>query len=113
MTLTINETRFLKQQGLPATVCDQIFSLFMNLAYLKVQRCHEWYYATIERLRFGGERPTFSSSNLTELHVSVHNTDDLLYLLDGRFNRLHTLCVAIHFLDESSEWIEKVYEPIA
>ncbi|UJR13265.1 hypothetical protein I4U23_000285 [Adineta vaga] len=32
-------------------------------------------------------------SLLTELHIYVHHFTDLLYLLDGRFNQLHTLDV--------------------
>jgi hypothetical protein len=37
--------------------------------------------------------PTFRSSTLLKLNIKVHCFDDFLYLLDGRFNQLHTLYV--------------------
>jgi hypothetical protein len=41
--------------------------------------------------------PTFFSSSLTTLHINVEDFDDCLYLLDGRFEQLHTLYIDIHF----------------
>ncbi|CAF1460558.1 unnamed protein product [Rotaria sordida] len=39
----------------------------------------------------------FTLSTLLELHVSVTNFSDCLYLLDGRFNQLHTFYVNIAY----------------
>ncbi|UJR29467.1 hypothetical protein I4U23_010679 [Adineta vaga] len=106
--IIINQNNSSKQiSNLTSVVCDQILFMFMNLIRLKIQSSHEWYYQTIERLKFNHRCPTFSSSTLTELFVNVDVSDDLLYLLDGRFNQLHTLHVTVHFLDESSESIRK------
>jgi hypothetical protein len=35
------------------------------------------------------------SSNLLNLHLNLKHFNDCLYLLDGRFNKLHTLDVKI------------------
>ncbi|UJR12634.1 hypothetical protein I4U23_016809 [Adineta vaga] len=46
------------------------------------------------RLSFGNSPPaTIFSSTLLELHVSLIDLTDCLYLLDGRFSQLHTLRV--------------------
>ncbi|CAF1591186.1 unnamed protein product, partial [Adineta steineri] len=42
---------------------------------------------------------TFSSPILTHLYINVENFDDCLYLLDGRFGELTTLCVNVYHMD--------------
>ncbi|CAF4303641.1 unnamed protein product, partial [Rotaria sordida] len=46
-------------------------------------------------LSFPNSSPTFISSNLLELHVSLGNFIDCLYILDGRVNQLRTFHVNI------------------
>ncbi|UJR11114.1 hypothetical protein I4U23_015296 [Adineta vaga] len=109
LIITMNEYDSSKQRlDLTSIVCDEIFSIFVNLIYLKIQSSHEWYCNTIERLSFDHSSPTFASSTLTELYVTLRDFTDLLYLLDGRLNQLRTLHVmAIYFLVDSSESIRK------
>jgi len=38
---------------------------------------------------------TIFSSNLLKLNANLENFNDCLYLLDGRFEKLHTLCINI------------------
>ncbi|CAF3857448.1 unnamed protein product [Rotaria sordida] len=45
---------------------------------------------------------TVLSSNLLELHVHVLNFADCLYLLDGRFNQLHTFHVNISYISSNT-----------
>ncbi|CAF5055349.1 unnamed protein product, partial [Rotaria sp. Silwood1] len=47
--------------------------------------------------------PTFRSSTLLKLNIRVQCFDDCLYLLDGRFNQLHTLCVDLVHINEPHE----------
>ncbi len=62
-----------------------------------------WY----QRLSFN-EFPTVASSTLLELHVCLRYFDDCLYLLDGRFNQLHTFCVDLKHIVSSGLTINKV-----
>ncbi|CAF2962968.1 unnamed protein product [Rotaria sp. Silwood2] len=48
----------------------------------------------IERLSFDRQLPMFSST-LVELHIKVQHFDDILYLLDGRFNKLQIFYVDV------------------
>jgi hypothetical protein len=65
--------------------------MFINLQYLKFGPSSISY----QQLSFGMSPPTVISSNLLELHVRVDCFTDCLYLLDGRFNQLHTFHVNI------------------
>ena len=66
--------------------------MFTNLQSLSFGPSSMWY----QRFSFDMSFPTVTSSNLLELHISVDYFSDLLYLLDGRFNQLHTFNVNIH-----------------
>ncbi|CAF1163192.1 unnamed protein product [Rotaria sordida] len=66
------------------TVCSHIFTAFPNLLYLNFHQLSD---RNIERLSFDCQIPMFSST-LIELHIKVQRFDDILYLLDGRFNKL-------------------------
>ena len=90
-------------------ICHRIFSLFRNLISLKTQPCHQWHFQGVERLQFYRKCPQLSSSILQELYISVGTACDLLYLLDGRFNKLRTLHVHVgHFSNFSSTIIKQV-----
>ncbi|CAF1230165.1 unnamed protein product, partial [Rotaria sordida] len=72
-------------------VFAHIFTMFINLQYLNFGPSSISYL----QLSFGMLLPTVLSSNLLELHVCVLHFSDCLYLLDGRFNQLHTFYVNI------------------
>ena len=67
--------------------------MFTNLQYLSFGPSSKWY----QRVSFYMLFPTVTSSNLLELHILLDDFKDLLYLLDGRFNQLHTLNVNIPY----------------
>ncbi|CAF0725862.1 unnamed protein product [Rotaria sordida] len=80
--------------------------MFTNLRYLNfgpsLSEC--------QQLSFGTSPPTVFSSTLSELHILVPRFIDCLYLLDGRFNQLHTLYVYITFINIPYETINnKIY----
>ncbi len=52
-------------------------------------------------LSFDKSPPTVISSTLLELYVGLNKFSDCLYLLDGRFNQLHTFHVNIEFITSS------------
>jgi hypothetical protein len=63
-------------------------------------------YRDISRLMLGVPSVKFSSSTLLTLNIKVHHFDDCLYILDGRFNKLHTLYIDLIKIDPSSREIE-------
>ncbi|CAF5133013.1 unnamed protein product, partial [Rotaria sp. Silwood1] len=75
-------------------VFPHIFTMFINLQYLNFGISSTFY----ETLSFGMSPPSFTSSNLLQLHVRVDYFTDCLYLLDGRFNQLHTFNVNIDII---------------
>ncbi|CAF3422344.1 unnamed protein product [Rotaria sp. Silwood1] len=74
-----------------AIIFNHILTMFTNLQYLNFDRSSIY----DDRLFFCMRRPTVVSTNLLELHVSLHTFDDCLYLLDGHFNQLHSLYVDV------------------
>ncbi|CAF4366289.1 unnamed protein product [Rotaria magnacalcarata] len=50
----------------------------------------------------------YASSTLLELHVTVNNFDDCLYLLDERFNQLHTFYVNVADIQSSQQTINNM-----
>jgi hypothetical protein len=80
--------------------------MFTNLQYLDLGPYLDltWY----QELSLGGSPPAVFSSILLELHLNVVDFTDCLYLLDGRFNQLHTLYVHISYIDESNPTIKQV-----
>ncbi len=70
-------------------VFPKIFTMFINLQYLN--------FGPWSNLRSSFEMPypNAISSNLLELNICRTHFTDLLYLLDGRFNQLHTFHVNI------------------
>jgi hypothetical protein len=76
----------------------RIFHLLSNLKYLDLDVYSNYVFPT-SLLR---DRPsmTCSSSTITYLHVTLHNIDDCLHLLDGRLNRLHSFLVKLDFIHD-------------
>lgn len=68
--------------------------MFTNLQYLSFGPSSKY----DQRFSFAMPFPTIISSNLLELHICVCYFNDLLALLDGRFNQLHTLHVNINHI---------------
>jgi hypothetical protein len=82
-------------------VCNYILNAFNNLISLTL--CESSYKNRLP-LWFDSEYfPTFRSSTLLELNIRVECIDDCLYLLDGRFNQLHTLHVDIRDIYPSDD----------
>ena len=71
-------------------IFTQIFTMFSNIQYLKFDSSFGYH-----RLSFDFSPPIVFSSTLLELHVIVDSCKECLYLLDGRFNQLHTFRVTI------------------
>ncbi|CAF1527838.1 unnamed protein product [Rotaria magnacalcarata] len=94
-----------------ANICDYIFTVFTRLITFGI---YESSYKNRVWLSFDDlVLPNFCSSTLVKLNVSVHNFDDCLYLLDGRFNQLHTFYVDLVFISrlDSKEIINQGHLP--
>jgi hypothetical protein len=89
------------------TVCSHVLIKFRNLACLKFHPYSDIYVNCIERLSFTTREIPFFSPNLLKLHINVKFFSDCLYLLDGRFEQLHTLEVYVHYLIPPSTPIMK------
>ena len=87
-------------------IFTHLCAMFTNLRYLNfgpsLSKC--------QQLSFGTSSLAVFSSTISELHIRVPRFMDCLYLLDGRFNQLHTLYVYITFIYVPQETINnKVY----
>ena len=80
------------------TIFANIFTSFINLQCLNFLSSSTEYV----HLSFDGKPPNVLSSVLTELHINLGDFDDCLYLLDGYFNQLRVLNVAIDSITYSS-----------
>ncbi|CAF4267259.1 unnamed protein product [Rotaria magnacalcarata] len=76
-----------------------IFTMLSNLQHLSFCPSSFWY----QRLLFCNPYPDIKSSTLLELHICLKRFSDCLYLLDGHFNKLHTLHVDIDTIISSSD----------
>jgi len=90
-------------------IFTNICVMFTNLRYLNfgrsLKRCRQLSFGS-----YGTSPLSVSSSTLSELHIYLPRFIDCLYLLDGRFNQLHTLYVHITFIYVPYETINnKVY----
>ena len=86
-----------------ANIFQRIFTVFTNLKYLIL---YESSYKNCVRLNFDDYHLlhlNFRSSTLLYLDIKVQSFDDCLYLLDGRFNQLHTLIVDLVNLFDTGE----------
>jgi hypothetical protein len=68
-------------------ILTPIFSLYRNMKYFNFKPS----YMSFQHIPFNISPPTFVSSTLLELHAKIRCYEDCLYILDGRFNQLHTL----------------------
>ncbi|CAF1425397.1 unnamed protein product, partial [Rotaria sordida] len=72
-------------------IYDYIFSVFTHLIVVAL---YELSYKDCVRLNFDDSlHPNICSSTLLQLNIKVQCFNDCLYLLDGRFNQLHTFYV--------------------
>ncbi|CAF1224991.1 unnamed protein product [Rotaria sp. Silwood1] len=78
-------------------ILARIFTTFSNLQYLNFCASSIWN----EQLAFLNPYPGINSSTLLELHILLVSFSDCLYILDGRFNKLHTLHVDIFSITPS------------
>jgi hypothetical protein len=90
-------------------IFTHICVMFTNLQYLNFglsssNKCQQLSFGS-----YGSSPLAVSSSTLSELHIRLPRFIDCLYLLDGRFNQLHTLYVYITFIYVPYETINKVY----
>ncbi|CAF1157316.1 unnamed protein product [Adineta steineri] len=74
-----------------ANIVNYILTVFTNLIYLTLYESS--YKNRVPLISNNGFPLTFRSSTLLKLNIRVQCFDDCLYLLDGRFNQLHTFCV--------------------
>ncbi|CAF3059787.1 unnamed protein product [Rotaria sp. Silwood2] len=79
----------------------QIFSLLNNLKYLNFDSSA----GCSSNLSFYSLHPIDVSSTLLELHVALDNFNDCIYLLDGCFHQLQTLCVRMFMIPLSDTTI--------
>ena len=76
-------------------ICNDIFTIFTDLITLVI--CESSYKNCVRLLFENPPNHSFRSSTLRILNIKLKCFNDCLYLLDGRFNQLHTLIV--NFLD--------------
>ncbi|CAF3598969.1 unnamed protein product [Rotaria sordida] len=100
-SLIIDVTKYKKRKNLTTDVLEciliHILNMFSNLQYLNFCPSSISY----QELLFNNPSPTMNSSTLLELHISLARFTDCLYILDGRFNKLHTLYVDIGSIPSS------------
>ena len=97
LALVINRSIYGKVSAIgdmnPRTLAH-IFTTFSNLQYLNFCASS----IGNERLSLANPCPGINSSTLLELHIRLASFASCLYILDGRFNNLHTLHVDIQFI---------------
>ncbi|CAF4605006.1 unnamed protein product, partial [Rotaria sp. Silwood2] len=102
-TLTIAIDPDKKVWSTMENICNQIFTVFINLTHLIF--CDASYKDNV-RLLFKIPSPNFSSSSLLVLNIKVQTFDVCLYILDGRFEQLHTLHIELANTSSPSKEIE-------
>jgi hypothetical protein len=85
-------------------VCSRIFSVFINLTHLMFDESSHKY---ILRLYFDVPSRSFSSSSLLVLNIKAQSFSQCLYILDGRFNQLHTLTLDLVNFPSSEELMDQ------
>ena len=93
LPLVINRTTYGKvsSEDMNSRILAHIFTTFSNLQYLNFCASSILYYG----LSFIDPYPSINSSILLELHIRLMSFSGCLYILDGRFNKLHTLHVDV------------------
>jgi hypothetical protein len=89
-------------------ICNDIFTIFTDLITFVIRDSS--YRNSIRLLLYDDHPPcpSFRSSTLRILNIRLQTFDDCLYLLDGRFNQLHTLIVDLAHLDRPDEILNPV-----
>jgi len=80
-----------------ARIFAHIFTMFSNLQYLNF--CPSL--IRDQRLSFDNLSSAINSSSLLELHIRLVRFTDCLYILNERFNKLHTFYVDIDSISSS------------
>ncbi len=106
ITLDHNRTKT-SNKDFTRSAFTSVFTVFNNLRCLNFDTLVEFRWP---RLSLEETSSTFFSSTLLELHVNVQTLNDCRYLLDGRFNQLHTCYINIKYLDMPSEMIENTVD---
>ncbi len=90
-----DENRSIKKD-IVTRVFINILNMFNSLYYLNFQTS----FVYDEQVSFNNLllRKQIFSQTLLELHINVQNFDDCIYLLDGRFNKLHTIYINISII---------------
>ncbi|CAM4837432.1 unnamed protein product [Rotaria magnacalcarata] len=88
-----------------ANICNYILNVFTRLTALV---SYESSYKNLVRLNFNETLlVTFRSSTLLKLYIRVQCFEDCLYLLDGRFDQLHTLYIDLSHIHRPEEIINQ------
>ncbi|CAF4541005.1 unnamed protein product [Rotaria socialis] len=87
-----------------AIIFQRIIKIFTSLQYLNLCSSSIWY----SRISLNAFTRDLASTTLLELHVTVNNFDNCLYLLDGRFNQLHTFYVNVADIQSSQKTINNM-----
>ncbi|CAF1264653.1 unnamed protein product [Rotaria sordida] len=92
LVITINRNDdYFEMLSSVVNIYDYIFSVFTHLIVVAL---YESSYKDCVRLCFNDSlHPNIRSSTLLKLNIKVQCFNDCLYLLDGRFNQLHTFYV--------------------
>ncbi|CAF2971578.1 unnamed protein product [Rotaria sp. Silwood2] len=103
LLITIDKNnQFYEEMILSATnICNHMLTVFTSLIYLTLYESS--YKKRVPLLFDDAFLPTFRSSTLLKLKIRVQCFDDCLYLLDGPFNQLHTLCVDLVHINQPHE----------
>lgn len=100
LELVIKHTTYGKvssTKNMNTRILAHIFTTFSNLQYLNFCESSMWN----QRLSFINPYPGINSSTLLELHIRLMSFSGCLYILDGRFNKLHTLHVDVKSISPS------------
>lgn len=74
-----------------AKIFDRIFTVFTGLTTVVLNE--SWCYTRVHLLFHNPFYPNIRCSTLLKLIITVQDFDDCLYLLDGRYDQLHTIHV--------------------
>jgi hypothetical protein len=88
LLITIGVDLKMKHHSTMKYISNHIFTVFKKLTHLTFS---ESSYQTMVGLSFASPPINFCSSTLLVLNVRIDSFPVCLYILDGRFNQLHTL----------------------
>ncbi|CAM4803619.1 unnamed protein product [Rotaria magnacalcarata] len=105
LTLNVNVNKKANdEEFFNGIIFERIITIFTNLQYLNFCPSSIWY----SRISLKGFTANLASTTLLELHVTLNNFNGCLYLLDGRFNQLHTLYVYVADIQSSRQTINNM-----